>query len=420
MAYFPLLALLALSSLLRSATPAPAGLQLGLTHVDAGSPFTFTERVRRAAQRSRHRREVLEARLANSSGDIQVPITSSKFEYKLEFAIGTPELNVTAILDTGSELVWTQCRPCDPCVQQSTPVYDPSDSSSFSRLPCTSPLYDYQVFKRFDPPTCHYAYGYGSGATQGVLAMETFTFGTKSVSNITFGCSRQSKGNFAGTSGIVGFGRGNLSLISQLGFRKFSYCLTSFNSSSSSHLRLGSLATLNGTASKVQSTPFLDDTNLYRVSLRGISLGEALLPIPNATFEYRRGELSGTVIDSGTGQTQLPKPVYEIVKQNIKSLVGLPVVDLSSTIGLDLCFSVSSWPPPPVPDMTFHFDNADMTIPPANYMYPDQNAGAFCLVMQRSESNLTIVANYQQQNMHVVYDVAGRTLSFMPARCEDL
>ncbi|WOL13614.1 aspartic proteinase nepenthesin-1-like [Canna indica] len=323
-----------------------------LTHVDDGSPFNFTELIRRAALRSQHRRQLLKARITNTSpANLNIPVTPVKFEYKIDFSIGTPRLPISAVLDTGSELVWTQCRPCEQCVEQVTPIYDPSKSSSFSKIPCTSPMYAYELFKQFNPPKCQYACAYGSASTRGVLATETFSFGGKHSAKLTFGCSRESRGDFAGTAGIVGLGQGKLSLISQLKFNKFSYCFTPFNSSRSSHLLLGSRANLERSASgeAPQSTPFLNDTNFYYVALRRISLGKTFLPIPSSIFQYKASEGRGTVVDSGNGQSQLPQPAYDVIKKKITSFIRLPVRNMSSTVGLDHCFAVSSWPPHPAP-----------------------------------------------------------------------
>ena len=46
-------------------------------------------------------------------------------------------------------------------------------------------------------------------------------------------------------AGIVGLGRGTLSLVAQLGSRKFSYCFTSIGDNKSSSLLFGSRADLN-------------------------------------------------------------------------------------------------------------------------------------------------------------------------------
>jgi len=33
---------------------------------------------------------------------------------------------------------------------------------------------------------------------------------------------------------------------------------------------------------------------------------------------------------------------------------------------------------------------------------------------------MTIIGNYQQQNLHVLYDLVGNMLSFVPAQCNRL
>ncbi|KAL6188564.1 hypothetical protein ACLB2K_039956 [Fragaria x ananassa] len=53
------------------------------------------------------------------------------------------------VLDTGSDVVWLQCAPCKRCYSQTDPVFDPRKSSSFSSLPCSSPL-----CRHLDSPGC--------------------------------------------------------------------------------------------------------------------------------------------------------------------------------------------------------------------------------------------------------------------------
>ncbi|XP_074584308.1 aspartic proteinase nepenthesin-1-like [Curcuma longa] len=428
MAHLFLFALLALSS--SSSLPSifaahTAGLHLRLTHVDSGQPFSSTGRINRLVQRSHHRRKVLESRLRNSlPTSFDVPVKASMFDYFIEYSIGTPKLPVTGVLDTGSEVVWAKCRPCEQCDEEGISIYDPSKSSTFSKLPCSSPLYDYQPLKPFSVPKCQYVYVYGSAIINGFLATDAFSLGAESATaNLTFGCNKLVKGTFSGASGVVGLGQGKLSLVSQLNLGRFSYCLTPFKSSSKSHLLLGDLArsTKRASSGEVQSTPLLNATDQYYVAMQGISIGGNRLPIPASTFEYSKEESSGAIFDSGTGQTQLPQSAFDAIKKELQSLVGLPVKDMSKTVGLDLCFRLSSWPPPPLPDMVFHFDNgADMRMPQMNYMFADQRTRAYCLVMRPGQNGdkLTIIGNYQQQNMHVIYDITSRMLLFESTSCE--
>jgi hypothetical protein len=76
--------------------------------------------------------------------------------------------------------------------------------------------------------------------------------------------------------------------------------------------------------------------------------------------------------------------------------------------------------------MTLHFDGADMVLPADNYMMslsdPDSDSSLWCLAMQNQTDTgvVSILGNYQQQNMHILYDVGKETLSFAPAKCSTL
>ncbi|KAL3621435.1 hypothetical protein CASFOL_036347 [Castilleja foliolosa] len=59
-------------------------------------------------------------------------------DHVVTIGLGTPQQNVTLMMDTGSELTWTQCKPCIDCYKQQDPVYDPFSSSTYSRLSCGS------------------------------------------------------------------------------------------------------------------------------------------------------------------------------------------------------------------------------------------------------------------------------------------
>lgn len=74
--------------------------------------------------------------------DLTSPITSGigqgSGEYFTRIGVGQPSKPYYMVIDTGSDINWIQCQPCD-CYQQSDPIYDPTASSSYSLLPCNSP-----------------------------------------------------------------------------------------------------------------------------------------------------------------------------------------------------------------------------------------------------------------------------------------
>ncbi|CAL5012943.1 unnamed protein product [Urochloa decumbens] len=417
------------------------GFQLTLTHVDASTSYTKPQRLRRAIARSKARAAALQSLAAVASPVVdpitaaRILVTASTGEYVVGLAIGTPPLYYTAIMDTGSDLIWTQCAPCLLCVDQPTPYFDAKRSATYRALPCRSPRCGQLTYPACFQRVCVYQYYYGDTAsTAGVLANETFTFGagagnssTKVVApNISFGCGSINAGDLANSSGMVGFGRGPLSLVSQLGPSRFSYCLTSYLSPTPSRLYFGAFANLNSTntssSSPVQSTPFVVNPalpSMYFLSLKGISLGTKRLPIDPVAFAINDDGTGGVIIDSGTSITWLQQDAYEAVRRGLLSAIPLPAAN-DTDIGLDTCFP---WPPPPnvtvtVPDFVFHFDGgANMTLPPENYMLIASTTGYLCLAMAPSGAG-TIIGNYQQQNLHVLYDVANSLLSFVTAPCD--
>lgn len=406
----------------------PEGIRVDLIHVDYGSNFTKFELLQRAIKRGMHKLERLKSSavlVAEEAGEeIRAPMYPGNGEYLVNLSIGTPSVPFTAILDTGSDLIWTQCKPCTKCYKQPTPMFDPSHSSSYSKLPCSSSL-----CKALPSSTCssdcEYMYSYGDySTTQGILASETFTFGSNSVPKIGFGCGDDNQGDgFSQGAGLIGLGRGQLSLVSQLKSGKFSYCLTSIDDTKTSPLLFGSLANINKKfKDQAVATPLVQNPSqpsFYYLSLEGITIGGTLLPISNSTFKMNDDGSGGVIIDSGTTITYLEAEGYKLLKKAFVSQTKLTVAD-GSSVGLDLCFNAPSTSSTvEVPKLIFHFKGADLDLPADNYMIQDSSTGLLCLMIMES-SGMSIFGNMQQQNMQVLYDLEKEVLSFAPAQCDQL
>nr|CAD1841117.1 unnamed protein product [Ananas comosus var. bracteatus] len=341
------------------------GARIELTHVDSDGNYTIAELIRRAG-----RATLFDWLEPGQTSRLRSTRPRAPTSWSSPSARPRPYLGLA---DTGSTLVWIECLPCNKCTDLVVPKYDPSKSPTFSLLPCNSSL-----CKALDLSgsclngSCTYEIVYGSGATVGVLGSETFTFGSSeavSVPAIGFGCSTDSLGYYSNSSGIVGLGKSSLSLVSQLGAGK--------------------------------NIPRRDTTS-----------------IPSTAFAIRTDGSGGLVIDSGTTFTYLEDVAYQLVKQAIQSLVNRPPAD-GSKLGLDLCYSLRP-PPRQMPIMTFDFDGADMNLPVENYMLSDSETGLWCLAMLNSTDNSSILGNFQQQNMHILYDLDNDVLSFVPAQCSKL
>ncbi|CAL4994092.1 unnamed protein product [Urochloa decumbens] len=415
-------ALLALmASLLVAAAAAPASSErrgFRATLIRREQAINFT----RAMQQSQDRLSMLTARLDAAAGRMstQTPLRwDGAGAYDTEFSIGTPPQKLSALADTGSDLIWTKCGACASCEPQGSPSYYPNNSSSFSKSPCSNRLCDElksesKVTCGAGGAECGYKYSYGLANdghhyTQGYLGTETFTLGGAAAPGVGFGCTNMSEGNYGTGSGLVGLGRGNASLVSQLGVGAFSYCLTR-DASKGSPLLFGSMADLSGPG--VQTTPLLPFHVFYAVNLKSISIG--------ATTTPGTGD-NGIVFDSGTTLTYLAEPAYTAARTAVLSqTTALPRASGGAS-GFDTCFQMpGNGSSVDVPKMVMHFDNgADMDLPPENY-FAVVAQGVLCWIVQRSPSRTSILGNIMQTNYHVRHDVEKSVLSFQPANCDSL
>ncbi|CAM0952948.1 unnamed protein product [Alopecurus aequalis] len=395
------------------------GLRIKLTHVDAKGNYTMAELVRRAVDRSRQRLATIAA-----GDDVSAPVHWAQTQYIAEYLIGSPPQRAEALIDTGSSLIWTQCSACSSgnCFEQDLPRYDPSQSSSAKDVPCTDAACLATDVNGCTPPgNCAFGAGYGAGNIFGELGTETFTF-QSSTAKLTFGCvtsSQITEGALDGASGLIGLGRQRSSLVSQTGATKFSYCLTPYFTANSapSHLFVGASARLSG-GSPVMSVQFVKSSStFYYLPLVGLTVGETKLPIPSSLFQLN-GNSGGVIIDSGSPTTSLVHDAYQALRNELARQLNSSLVAPPGGTNADLCVAQKDLADGKVPVLVFNFSGADMAVPPTNYWAPVDESTACMLIS--SSRGMTIIGNFQQQNMHLLYDVAGGTLSFQTADCSAL
>ncbi|CAH2051829.1 unnamed protein product [Thlaspi arvense] len=186
------------------------------------------------------------SRYFSTKTDIQSGLIGNSGDYYMAISIGTPATKVLAVADTGSDLTWIQCKPCQQCYKQNGPIFDKSQSSAYKTESCDSTAC-HGLSKDNEGcdesrNICKYQYYYGDNSfSKGEVATETLTIDSSSASHVSFlstviGCGYNNVGTFAETgSGIVDLGGGPLSLILQLDSslgKKFPYCLSHTSSTS--------------------------------------------------------------------------------------------------------------------------------------------------------------------------------------------
>ncbi|XP_057813921.2 aspartic proteinase nepenthesin-1-like [Cryptomeria japonica] len=359
--------------------------------------------------------------------DAETPVEVADGEFLMSVALGTPSMSFEAIVDTGSDLIWTQCKPCKDFFSQPTPIFDPSKSSTFSTIPCGDSLCDALGSTQTGcNPDCTFMYQYGNGSfASGDLAYETLSIGSSKVEGIAFGCGHDNEGQgFSQCGGLVGLGRGGLSLISQLGSKAenmFSYSLLpiTYSSSQTSPLFFDEGASLSRGAKTLPLIKSSIIPTFWYIPITGITLNGKALDIPPGTFDLQSDGSGGMIIDSGTTVNILDQAAYSPLKEAIQSAIDLTPVVGSST-ALDLCYHTSS-AHLTLPSLVFNFKGGVDYELPADNFFIQASENLLCLAMLGEPSvNPSIFENIQQQNFHILYNNAQNTLSFKPTKCDSL
>lgn len=348
-------------------------------------------------------------------------------QYVTQIGVGTPPRIATLLVDTGSQLTWLQCLPCSStCVRREhAPIFDPSSSSSLHNVVCPSRICSDPRSATFCGPAkqCSYNHYYGKGNayTKGNLVREVVTFSNWRVGNTVIGCTHDQSGNIE--YGILGLSFGPLSFPNQILYQiagKFSYCLSE---SKSTRLIFGD-GSVPPAPTPTVFTSILQspDDNLYYVDLARVAVGGArplLLP------QEETVQVSGTIIDSGSTQTYLVQPAYNIIRdifrKQARDLGPLVPVPESFADNLDTCYNLFGRPSFIVPSVDFYFrDGAMLSLPPKNVLrrVPSHFGTAiYCFTFSPSFSDINIIGNQHQRGFRVSYDMINKRLGFSPSQC---
>ncbi|OWM72770.1 probable aspartyl protease At4g16563 [Punica granatum] len=412
-------------------------------------------------------------RPAAATSDISEPLREARDGYLVSLSIGTPQQVIQVYLDTGSDLTWAPCGnlsfECIDCDDyRSSKLYtafSPSLSSSSSRDTCTSLLcMDVHSSENpYDPcimagcslnsalkgtcarPCPSFAYTYGAGGLiVGTLTLDTLrvhgssTGVIREIPKFTFGCVSST---YHEPTGIAGFGKGPLSLPSQLGFlhKGFSHCFLAFkyanNPNISSPLVIGDTAIALDDDGHMQLTPMLQSPmypNYYYIGLEAMTIGNlSALHVPQNLREFDYEGNGGLLVDSGTTYTHLPEPFYSELLSTLELLIRYPrATEHEQMTGFDLCYSIrapnNTLVDDLLPSITFHFlNNVSLVLPKGNNFYamgaPSNSTVVKCLLYQSMDDGDYgpggVFGSFQQQNVLVVYDLQKKRMGFQATDC---
>ncbi|KAM7496975.1 hypothetical protein LguiA_021389 [Lonicera macranthoides] len=383
------------------------------------------------------------------------PLSSHSYGgYSISLKFGTPPQTLSFIMDTGSGFVWFPCTgryQCKNCTTPSISTFIPKKSSSVKILGCVNPKCSW-VHQNTDAKTrcldceknlrkCNqicppYVLIYGSGSTGGITLLETLDLPGKKVPEFLVGCSLFSSRQPAG---IAGFGRGQLSLPSQLGLKKFSYCLLSHkfdDTPETSSMVLDGGYDSGKKTGNVSYTPLLKNPVVagkdafgvyYYVALRKITIGGKRVKIPYNYLSPGPDGAGGTIVDSGTTFTYLNHDVFELLASEIVQQVKKykRAEEVEALTGLRPCFNIGGQKTVSMPAIRFHFKGgAEMALPLENYFSVVVDE-AVCLTMVSdqqlgpglSSGPAIVLGNYQMQNYYVEFDSRNERFGFRQQSC---
>ncbi|XP_060214908.1 aspartyl protease family protein 2 [Lycium barbarum] len=416
-------------------------LKLPLLHKD-----TFPSNPSQSLSSDIHRLNTLYSSLLHRSA--KLPLTSGASsgsgQYFVDLRLGTPPQRLLLVADTGSDLVWVTCSACRKCTRgRGNSAFLARHSSTYFPYHC----YDKKCnlvpkpkgvacnHTRQHSP-CRYEYSYSDKSeTKGFFSTETTTLNASSGSSVkfkklSFGCSFQASGpsitgpSFNGAQGVMGLGRGSISLASQLGRRfgnKFSYCLMDYTLSPTptSYLLIGRSNTVN--ASKMSYTPMINNpftSTFYYIGIESVYIEDVKLPIRPSVWAIDELGNGGTVIDSGTTLTFLAEPAYRRIVRAFKRLVKLPKAD-DKTMGFDLCVNVSGVVRPSFPKMSFKLSGGSVLSPPPRNYFIDTAVDVKCLALQplTAPSGFSVIGNLMQQGFVFEFDRDRSRIGFSRRGC---
>ncbi|VFQ75862.1 unnamed protein product [Cuscuta campestris] len=354
-----------------------------------------------------------------------------------------------AVADTGSDLIWLQCRP--PCrgvhcsgQNNDSLVFSPGSSRTYKPVHCRSKECTGLPGSRCGRANkkCLYNARYNDGTySHGEIAKDTFTLDllppaerfdfptgdlrpaaatsfserrhNVSFPGIIFGCGESNHfgNNDTSVSGIVGLGSSPYSLVNQIGGRRFSYCLVPLSHLNvSSKLQLGSMPALalQGLPGVV-STPLVlkPQTTSYYLTLLGLSVNN------QTSLESATTTQGNIYIDSGTTFTFLPTDMYAGLEDMVKKSIRFEPMKPNPGRFLRLCYEDLAWED--VPTVTARFEGGEVRLGPAN-TFVDIGDGVGCLAFAPTKG-VPVFGNVAHTNFLVEYDLEKMVVSFMPTDC---
>ncbi|KAM1073766.1 hypothetical protein TB2_018415 [Malus domestica] len=346
--------------------------------------------------------------------------------YTTRLWIGTPPQKFALIVDTGSTVTYVPCSSCKQCGRHQDPKFDPEASNTYQAVKCNIDCNcDNQRVN------CIYERQYAEmSSSSGVLGEDLISFGNQSElppQRAVFGCENFETGDLYSqpADGIMGLGRGDLSVVDQLVDKSvisdsFSLCYGGMD--------IGGGAMVLGGFSAPSDMVFTHSNPVrspyYNIDLKEMHVAGKRLPLNPNVFDGKHG----TVLDSGTTYAYLPEAAFLAFKDAImKELNSLEQIRGPDPNYKDICFSTAgsdiSYPSDTFPAVDMVFGNGQkLTLSPENYLFRHSKVpGAYCLgIFKNGKDPTTLLGGIVVRNTLVTYDREHSKIGFWKTNCSEL
>ncbi|KAL3631701.1 hypothetical protein CASFOL_024685 [Castilleja foliolosa] len=353
--------------------------------------------------------------------------------YTTRLLIGTPPQRFALIVDTGSTVTYVPCSTCEQCGKHQDPRFQPDSSSTYQPVKC-----NIDCACDNDREQCIYERQYAEmSSSSGVLGEDIVSFGNQSdlePQRAVFGCENMETGDLYSqhADGIMGLGRGDLSIVDQLVDKgvisdSFSLCYGGMDVGGGAMV-LGGIsppADMVFTRSDPVRRYFRDGNSpYYNIELKELHVAGKKLPLNPRLFDGKHG----TVLDSGTTYAYFPEMAFAAFKEAIfKELSSLKRIQGPDPNYNDICFSGAGSDVSKLsnvfPSVEMVFDKGQkLLLSPENYLFRHSKVhGSYCLgIFQNGKDPTTLLGGIIVRNTLVTYDREHEKIGFLKTNCSEL
>ncbi|ESQ44750.1 hypothetical protein EUTSA_v10003167mg [Eutrema salsugineum] len=370
------------------------------------------------------RRRLQQSQLPNAHMKLYDDLLANGY-YTTRLWIGTPPQEFALIVDTGSTVTYVPCSTCKHCGKHQDPKFQPELSSSYQALKCNP-----DCNCDDDGKLCVYERRYAEmSSSSGVLSEDLISFGNESQlspQRAVFGCENAETGDLFSqrADGIMGLGRGKLSIVDQLVDKgvfedSFSLCYGGMEVGGGAMV-LGKISPPAGMVFS-RSDPFRSP--YYNIDLKQMHVAGKSLKLNPKVFNGKHG----TVLDSGTTYAYFPKEAFNAIKNAvIKEIPSLKRIHGPDPNYDDICFSGAGRDVAEIhnffPEIAMEFGNGQkLILSPENYLFRHTKVrGAYCLGIFPDRDSTTLLGGIVVRNTLVTYDRENDKLGFLKTNCSDL